>query len=119
MSEGGSCHTADEVGFTKRNTLGRGKVNWPSSRTLRFAASYATDSAVRSRAPTADMSKVPPRLERSSQWQAPYGSIGASEAPVRTQELDASFMYAAGQGSAMAMRSSLAQIPGSLMHVMA
>jgi len=43
----------------------------------------------------------------------------ASEAPVKTRELDASFMYAAGQGSAMAMRFSLSQTPGSLMHVMA
>jgi hypothetical protein len=45
--------------------------------------------------------------------------MGALEAPVRTHELDASFMYAAGQGSAIAMRCSLSQTPGSSMHVMA
>jgi len=45
--------------------------------------------------------------------------MGASEAPVRTHELDASFMYAAGQGSAIAIRFSLTQTPGSLVHVMA
>jgi hypothetical protein len=102
----------------KRCTLGDAKENSSGSRNLIFAMSYATDSAVRSRS-TGGNEKGPPRLERSSQWQAPYGSMGASEAPVRTQELDASFMYAAGHASAMAMRSSLAQTPGSLMHVMA
>jgi hypothetical protein len=41
--------------------------------------------------------------EEAVQWQYPYGSMGALLSPERTQEFDASFMYAAAQGTVMVM----------------
>jgi hypothetical protein len=45
--------------------------------------------------------------------------MGALDRPVRTQEFEASFMYAAGHASAMAITRAFVQTPGSLMQVMA
>ena len=44
--------------------------------------------------------------------------MGALDNPRSDHELDASFMYAAGHASAMAMIASFGQTPASLAHVM-
>jgi hypothetical protein len=51
------------------------------------------------------------QAERRTPQQAPYGSIGRVLCLMSTQELLASFMYAAGQGSAIAMSFSPGQTP--------
>jgi hypothetical protein len=45
--------------------------------------------------------------------------MGASLSPESTQELLASFMYAAGQGSEMAITAALGHMPEMFRHVMA